>query len=1149
MQQFNVLDRHLQIHQHHLLEASAGTGKTFSIQNIVVRLLIESNSLDEDPLALNKILVMTFTRAATRDLKQRIRANIESSINDLNNWIQTGSNDESMADYLVHCTEKGMEVVVKAKKRLQYALFNFDQAQIFTIHGFCARMLRDHAFESNTGLHSVKEDETIPQKELRRVIYDFFRTEMRVPNYSPGQLKIILNEDPDHKQLMRVLSTSHDIETYPSFSELFHLFKSFLTSLKKDFEIDSDKVIEDFQKQANGYKNYKSGETKAETLAKIKRFALLFDKLDWGTEDFDGLLEDDLVWTQALDPSLIKGKGVPAEKELHFPILTDLLKKQLAPVVKQARAFPYLLARLAKDCKALLRRYQIEEEKFFPDDFLQKMNGSLSDTSFLNAVKSRYQAAVIDEFQDTDPLQWAIFRRLFLPDNGEWKGHLYLVGDPKQSIYSFRQADIYTYLEAAKAIGEDHRFSLDTNYRSQYFLVQALNSLFSTQRIPQLIPLPKQSISLAYRPVKSSHQNQHSPFNDSLGALHFFIGDALPYKRSPLSHLENEIFFPFIANEILKLTTEQQMNWGQCAVLVKDRFQALRLTEYFTKRKIPYVNQRGTSLAESPALFSLIDLIKAVLSPRDQAAVKVAVGSSLIGWNHDHLLTSPSFEQVMTVIHKLRKTIFESGFAHFFREFLQSSWKLDGLSVKESLLAQDGGVELYQDLQQIADVVIDCQDREWSSPEGLIAFLDGFQLWQQYDDERVKRSHNPAQSGVKILTLHFSKGLEFDVVFGLGLVSHTPIHESLIPVDRNDNRLLSVLFDGDEKRREYFEEIDAEKMRQFYVAMTRAKLRLYVPVVQNLPVEGLECGEASPMELFIERFSDNGKSFFDFLFESGQDHHITHSIETGSNHYSHKVRESDEFTSPLEWTQKFIEIPFREQTISSFTNLSTHTYSADDSPTILPHDFNTVEKNIHTLPSGRETGILIHTILEKLSFSSLDALSSIQQAVSLVRPFIEKSPFRDWEQVITHMIFQAIKTPFACNKLNVSLSQISESQLYKEMPFIFSSEEDSRIENVEIKEGYIKGVIDLVFMSEGIYYILDWKTNWLGPHDSDYSRENLKSAMEAENYFLQAALYKEALKRYIDVVDDRPFDQCFGGIIYIFIRGVQNEETHGMYRV
>ncbi len=180
MNTFNVLDRAVSVHKHYLLEASAGTGKTFSIENIVTRLLVEGK-----PITIDQILVVTFTRAAASDLRTRIRSHIDRTVGFLS------SPGQECPDYVRSWIDAGDGVITKAKKRLERALFGFDQAPIFTIHGFCAKMLRRYALEGKMGLDTQCGEDALPATEMNAVIRDFFRTGVTLDAYSPAQLDIL----------------------------------------------------------------------------------------------------------------------------------------------------------------------------------------------------------------------------------------------------------------------------------------------------------------------------------------------------------------------------------------------------------------------------------------------------------------------------------------------------------------------------------------------------------------------------------------------------------------------------------------------------------------------------------------------------------------------------------------------------------------------------------------------------------------------------------------------------------------------------------------------------------------------------------------------------------------------------------------------
>lgn len=1164
MKQFNVLDRHLVLHQHYLLEASAGTGKTFSIQNIVIRLLIESAAEVEDPLFLNKILIVTFTRAATRDLKQRIRATLEQTVQLFIQWLELDTIDPSTPDYVLAYLEKGKEFVQKAKKHLQQALFTFDQAQIFTIHSFCARMLQQYAMEGDMALpsHPSNGEEPLPTAEVMGIIRDFFRTEMRTELYSPGQLAIFLKQDPDQKKLVKAVMNGYEFADMPSCQQLFEQFNLAMKELKDTLDLTSEKMIEDFNLQSGSYRNYKSGETKAETVIKISRFAQLFDQEAWTLEDFDLIIKDRLVWIHALDPALLKAKSKMNSDDLHYPELRAHLKQKLELIIETAADFSILLARLSKDCQQLLKRYQKEEERLSPDDLLKKMQWAIRHPEFKKKVQDSYQAAIIDEFQDTDPIQWNIFQCLFLPEEQDWKGYLYLVGDPKQSIYSFRQADIYTYLAAAEALGKECCFSLETNYRSQPSLVQALNALFSPQSIPNLIPLPKQDRDLPYQPVRASSLVTEKDFQDDRGAIHFFIGDGQAFKRPKLIDFENQIFFPFIVQEIDSLR-EKGLSYRQFAILVRDRHQALRLAEYFDKQNVPYLNQRGVSLAESVALSSLTDVLRAVLQPHDLSAIKTALGSALIGWTHKDLkAASTEMTSLLVQVQMLRHHLLKYGFSVFFQELLQSRWCDDGITVLERLLMQERGIEIYHDLQQIVDLIIAHQYREWSTPEGLIPFLDLLQVWHEDEDERIKRFQDPAKDGVKILTLHFSKGLEFDVVFALGLVNRLGVRDELIPIEKEGKLVLTPLSAASEEYQLYCEENDAEKMRQLYVALTRSKYRLYIPVTLNLPTEQIKLGDASPIDLFLARLNQEIASYADlynrirqsdgqhllpFIQQVGRHHHISYSL--------HQIieykRQKEDLPSIQLRAPQHVKVPGERLVISSFSSLSSplavRDLSVQEERKTPPHQYENPLKTVHTLPANSDTGLLLHHILEKVNFKDFKELKSADQALNLLNPFVQKSAFKEWQEVICSLIFSALKTPFLPEDELFCLADLKPHQLYREMPFLFPVQEEMLLEGITCSKGFIKGVVDFIFMKNGRYYIVDWKSNWLGPNFDDYELACLEQAMSENHYLLQASLYTEALKRYLRLVDPRPFEECFGGVIYVFMRGLQADKATGIY--
>lgn len=1162
MNRFNVFDRHLSIRQHYLLEASAGTGKTFSIQNIVTRLLVEEGELP--PIDLSQILVVTFTRAATRDLKMRIKANIDQTLGYIEHWTHFHLIPPHCPDYLVALFEEDWKVDA-AKKRLQDALFTFDEAKIFTIHGFCAKMLKQFAVESQMGLQAKGIKEPITKLDLEQMVRDFFLTEIDSSRYSIGQLESYLKGDPDQKKLINLLLSPRQFVDYPPFQALFNRFKIAHERLHSLYPIEEGYLIEDYQQLAPYFKNHKAGVTKNDSLLKVKSFSGVISRKNLSAADFDTLLDCGLEWIKSLNPSLIK-KQVPNTLPLHYPGLTAYLTECFETIIDEASNFSIILARLASDCQNHVNRVKNEEEKFSPDDFLLKMDQALKNPLFLNQIQAQYRAAIIDEFQDTDPLQWSIFRQIFLNNQSEWKGNLYLVGDPKQSIYSFRQADIYTYLEAAQLIGNERKFSLVTNYRSNPALIASLNALFSSVMIPDFISLPKINGVLDYHPVEASYQFNQILEGDQRGALHFFIGDQGAEKRD----LEQDYFLPYIAQEIIHLVHFHKLHLNQIAVLVRDRFQARELANVFDEVGIAYYSQKGANLLASPFYPLFIDLMAAVLNPRYLSGLKIALGGAIIGFDHEKLKNKTSFEYEIGLFQYLNSILHTSGFAQFF-DTLLNQVKFNGVeTVQQVILSRKGGLECLHDLEQLSDLIIENQFVEWNSFPEIITFLERLKDWEFNDDPRVSRRPDPAAEAVQIITLHYSKGLEFDVVFALGLINRKKIREDLYPIPNHPLKLFGALGENSEDYIKYCQECDAEKMRQLYVALTRAKIRLYIPAAFLPPTPQLKMGEASPMDLYCAKLNRSGERLdYESLYEkirAPKNDLIAHLKElVRLNHcaitYSlgskiEGLQKLDSLqTPPRLIAPPAIELNYPSLTITSFTGLTRQSEIdrlQERLEKIPPNDFSAVLQSSHTLPAGAETGVLLHSILEKIDYSI-----PLEQMAQQIRTSISHTPYNNWEKVIVEIIQRVVQTQISFkDQLSISgqqssfsLAEVDRSLQFREMPFLFPYYPAFEIEEMHTQEGFIKGVIDLVFQYRGKYYIIDWKSNWLGPSNEDYGLSQLHQSMTEHHYFLQAKIYQEALKRFLVHVERKPFEECFGGIIYFYLRGLEQGKQTGIFFV
>ncbi|MFQ5729895.1 MAG: 3'-5' exonuclease, partial [Waddliaceae bacterium] len=570
---------------------------------------------------------------------------------------------------------------------------------------------------------------------------------------------------------------------------------------------------------------------------------------------------------------------------------------------------------------------------------------------------------------------------------------------------------------------------------------------------------------------------------------------------------------------------EDAIPLNQFAVLVADRFQAARTSDYLKQYNIPCITQRSGSLTESPALSALIDILKGVLNPYHESSLKTALGGKIIRWTHNQvreLVNPEKLEKVLYPFLELKRTLINDGMTSFYQHLMQTSWHEDGLTILERLLSQEGSAEFYHDLQQIAEILFEYEITHRPAPEGYLGFLGQFKTLFQDDDKRVMKLLDPTKQAVNIMTLHGSKGLEFDIVFTLGLLKRTRVPEQFLPLKKDNHRYLGVVHDKTQQEyKQHCFELDAEKIRQLYVGMTRARYRLYNPVAIVPRSKSVKLGCASPMELFLGKLENSvAQGLCHFLDTLPEDVRMTYTLlhETPSILTSDNEKEQVDLQQPPKVT-----IPGTEKYIHSFSSLNTKTPApfSDKNP---PHDFFAEVKTPHTLPSGSETGNLLHKCLEKLPSGFLQP----SELKDVIKPYLLKKKYQEWDFVLAEMLYNAMSTPLA---EGLRLADVDPNKCFRETEFLYEC-------GVKNAPGYLKGFIDLVFEYQDKYYLLDWKSNWLGSECQDYREEVLMKAMEEHNYYFQAQLYKDALKRYLRVIDNRPFEEIFGGVFYVFLRGL-----------
>lgn len=1089
---FDVLSRDLNVLGPHFLEASAGTGKTFAIEHFVTRLLIEKNP----PLSIHEVLIVTFTRAATRELKIRIRRNLQTT------YAQLVSDDPSV-DYLKALVEEGKQE--ETLRRIKSVLAQFDSAQIFTLHGFCFRALKEFALEANMGFGLSNPEEIFASSFLEKYTKNFLKEELKSLKFSPYQIHLLLKRYQfDIKKLswdlINKATGNHSIAPFKSFDELH---EELLCSLKAFPEIEAKKWVEDVFLLTPHYKKM----TDPSFPSQIQLLAKILEKRSCERSEFQELLKKEF-FLERIHPDYLKVRAqLPSSEALHYPGLVEQVKEMFLPAIQVARDPIKIFFRVAKALKEKLADVFETQEYFSPDGILQKMAEAVEIPSFVEKLQKRYRSVIVDEFQDTDPLQWKIIEKLFCQTSDA----ICLVGDPKQSIYAFRNADVYTYLHAAEKLGETAKKRLDTNYRSTPSLVQALNTFFALPG-PNWLSLPLLGQGLDVMPVHfvPKEETFRSP------PLHFFmVEDSQERGRQiPTDDTLERKILPFIGSTLAKLYQEEGVRFEEMAILVKDRFQAKKVIEHLKKWNIPAYFKRGSFLFHSPAFYALKEVLEATLFPYDLNRLKIALGSCFIGWDVSLLKRGIEDEEVleakrqMLILHQL---LVNRGFALFFQQFLNSSFSSSQKTVLTTLLFSNDPT-LYKDLRKLSEILIEEEVHRGLKREQLLDFLERMGEEAQEEESRFKAPCQQAEGSVVIMTTHLSKGLEFDTVFALGTVARNRLpqecvirKEEVVPFDANHPLCIEAI-----------KELEAEKLRQLYVALTRAKKRLYVPIVIDKEGTPPTFGTASAIELFFQKCLPTIS---------------IQSIQTLFSPFTSLIScdvIQEQVPSPLPSLQleafppRFmtqIDLP-KPQLITSFSALYQKReeviFSADLSME-NPSDLSPL-----TLPLGVETGQILHRIFEKLFKLQLYSPFQEEKISLMITQEIQGTLLERFHSIFLPWLKELLSQEIC----GMRLLALVPSHVQQEMEFYFPS-----------KDYIVKGFCDLLFQWEGKYYLLDWKSNYLGSKLEDYSKENIEKTMDAHGYFLQASIYKEALKRYVKLFDKRPFEEVFGGAIYFFIRG------------
>jgi len=1145
-----------------LIEASAGTGKTYAITALFVRLIVEEN------LSVREILAVTYTEAATEELRHRVRQALV-------NALQAFTSDESGVPFLKALVARFREQSAEMVARLQNALCDFDEAPIYTIHGFCQRTLRDRAFES--GLLFDTELVTDPSEFLQEIADDFWRK--RFYEAGPTLVNFALKNKFGPEHFLNLLRTCNN---YPhikflsqakghTFDSLSAELESRFLSARKAWLSDADKIKACFGSTIKwGNKPYNDDEA----------MAYLFDQLDTCFSESDTAFEalsalTDFCVSQLQEKRNKRSKSPPPIPSHPFFDLCEAVcrAEQLWLAGIQLAFVEY--------AKTELPRRKTERKIQYFDDLLTRLDATLSGPggeSLASNMQARYRAALIDEFQDTDPVQYSIFRQAFSGGNT----FLFLIGDPKQAIYGFRGADIFTYLEASGQATS--RYTLGENWRSESGLVTAVNKLFSAS--PSSFVFDRIGFQEA---VPKGNANDEPLTLENKKEPPFQLWFMRRNGSKEISKTSVTKILPqVVATEIVRLLNGNT-KIGECrlkpediAVLVLTNRQAANVQEALSEFKIPSVLHTTASLFESHEAAELHRVLAGIALPGDERLVKSALATDIFGMDGCQLAecSEAQWHEWLLLFHEYLEVWNRHGFFRMFRLCLQRQ------QVRQRLLAFPDGERRLTNILHLGEVLHNAETERRLGVTGLQKWL-AEQMGQSEEAPedhqlRLERDDN----AVRIVTVHKSKGLEYPVTFCLFSWKDSEIKrgsEELVYFHdaAQGNKLVRDLGPdiADEHRQQAKQERLAENVRLLYVALTRASHRCYFTWGD---VKGAATSAPSwllhrpptttgplleTLEAHFKSLSD--ESMLKDLIPLGEKSNGALAVSDLPEPAKAVYKPENDGSAILECRQ-FKGLIRRDWVISSFTYFKAglHEELPDRDAVAAPAKEEAPGKGMFAFPRGMKAGTCLHEILEKLAFNATgeDMLKLVNQrlpAHGLAGP--------GHCEAVQQMLEALVQFPLDPGQKDFTLSKLNASDRLSELEFYFpiqnvsparlqellgklgwSSAVPAQLDRLAFDpiQGFLKGFIDLVFRFEDRYYLVDWKSNWLGNRMEDYSPEAIKDEMRRQYYFVQYHLYTVALHKYLALrVPGYDYERHFGGVIYLFLRGLDPAHPErGAYR-
>ncbi len=1206
----------------HLIEASAGTGKTFTLAALYLRLVLGHDPANPDraPMLPPQILVMTFTRDATKELRERIRDRLAQAARCF-----AGVEAPDPADAILMGLLAAYPDAPERERHadhLRAAADWMDEAAIYTIHGFCQRMLRQHAFDSGNAFDlELSADESLIQREA---IEDYWRVHVYpLDGAALAALGVVLSvgkggsaRSPGAfaRRLRPLLGRSEILAETPADAPTRAVqamatdWRAAIDGLRRALGPNGeglDSLSEALESAWEAKILSRGNRPKPDTWRNRLEPALR----EWLSSDGPRLPDIDLsqLGTEALSKACRRNQTLPETLAGHPAVeAIDALNALQTDLAGMA---PALYAHAARWVDHRVEETRRQRGIIGFSDMLTRLRdalaGSTGGARLARVIREQFPVALVDEFQDTDRVQYAILNTVYRDDaDGESTNGatgLFLIGDPKQAIYGFRGADLATYLAAAEDVPDAQRHTLARNYRSSADMVNAVNALFGHSPLA-----PGQFLEKGigfHRVAAKGRQDRLEIDGQQPPALTFWHLEAHGEDGSAES-----IPIPRYRREMAEIGAERiqalldkgrrgeagfrgdgpprPVRPADIAILVRTGKEAELIRAALNRRGLTsvYLSDRDNVL-QTPEAQDVLRWLQAMAEPESERQVRTALGTASLAWDWrtlDALFSSDArWEAALEQFHDYAGLWQRRGILPALRRLIHDH------AVAPRLLARPGGERRLSNLLQISELLQDAA-AGLDGPASVIRWLeeaindDG----ETTPDERILRLESDAAL-IKVITLHKSKGLEYPLVFMPFVCAYRTKQDGAPWLD-HDGDEATITFEPTQEDKDAAEHRRlAEDMRLLYVGITRAIHACWLGMAAVRPSARsgartvelersaigrlIGCPEKAAPEAVadcLEKVSsgDAGMATEGVTPPGHTECHEAatdvrpamasarryHGQPPGSENwwiasYSALVAEG-----PKAWTPGSAQEAVLEEAVAD----ERHPTAPPKPPGRLVPD----PESPHAVPPGPTTGTLVHNLLESLAARQFPGADEPPFRQVLERS-LNTGRWQAWRPVIQQWLGEVTTTPVPLpDSPALRLADLAPGDFIAEMEFLVSVgnvralEIDAIIRRHTLDDagrpalgendlnGMIKGYIDLVFVQGGRYWVMDYKSNNLGPADRDYDADSLRAAVMDKRYDAQYALYLLALHRLLRarLGDEYDYDQHVGGAICWFLRGIHH---------